>query len=371
MFQDYAPPKDSPFASGNPSAADEQAPAIGKTKATWLFAIHQALEHAGINADALFKSHDVSLSNYKNSLTPVPKAVVNQIWQDAVQLTENDAFGLSLIKYFNLPYLNSLASLAQASQNIEQALQVLEQFHCLVSDNVAIEVICEHEIKIRIMNKTASETWLPDDIEIAFALILQYGASLPAQEIKPLRLRLTRKKPDNLEHYSRIFDCPIEFEAAEASIYFSRDVLLYPIPSANGVLFSQFEQLLNERLPKQKRGSAIGHLKHRTILFLKSLPSQKIPGLQETATHFCMSSSCFKKHLQAEGSSFQQLADQVRKERALELLANSEMSLKEAAYHLGFANSSAFNRAFKRWTNENPKEYRETQLKAPAPISTV
>lgn len=360
MFQDFSSSKGNFFA-----------PEKRKTKATWLFAIHQALKNEGFDADGLFKSRNITLSSFKNSLAPVPTDVVNQIWQDAVQLTQNDAFGLSLIKFFNLPYLNALASLAQASQNIEQALKALEKFHSLVSDNVAIEVSCTHQIKIRIMNKNAPDTWFPDDIEIAFALILQYGASLPVQEIKPLGLTLTRKQPDNIEHYQRVFNCPIEFSAVEAAIYFSKDALHYPIPSANGTLFSQFEQLLNERLPKPQRAGNISSLKCRTMLYLKSLPLKSIPCLQETAANFCMSSSCFKKHLQTEDSSFQQLADHVRKERALELLAKPEMSLKEVAYHLGFANSSAFNRAFKRWTNENPKEYRETRFKVPAPISTV
>lgn len=360
MFQDFSSSKSNFFA-----------PEKRKTKATWLFAIHQALKNEGFDADGLFKSRDIALSNFKNSLAPVPTDVVNQIWQDAVQLTQNDAFGLSLIKFFNLPYLNVLASLVQASQSIEQALKALEKFHSLVADNVAIEVSCDSRIKIRIKNKHATDTWLPEDIEIAFALILQYGASLPVQEIKPLGLTLTRKQPGNLKHYERVFNCPIEFNAAEAAIYFSIDILHYPIPSANGYLFSQFEQLLNERLPKSQRAGKISSLKHRAILYLQSLPLQRIPCLQETAAQFCMSASCFKKHLQAENSSFQQLADQVRKERALEFLAKPEMSLKEVAYHLGFANSSAFNRAFKRWTNENPKEYREKALKPPAPISRV
>lgn len=379
MFEDYSSAKRESFASETHThIADtkkesntSQQPPPEKTKATWLFAIHQALKHQGVDADKLFEAHEVSLSSFKNSLAPVPKATINQIWQDAVQLTQNDAFGLSLIKYFNLPYLNSLASLAQASRDIEQALQALEKYHCLVTDNVAIKVLCENEIKICIMNKSTGETWLPEDIEIAFALILQYGASLPAEEIKPLLLTLTRKQPDNLEHYSRVFSCPIEFDATEAAIYFAKDALHYPIPSANGALFSQFEKLLDERLPAVSQRHAISSLKDRTALYLKSLSDTRLPGLQETAAHFCMSASCFKKHLQAEGSSFQQIADQIRKEYALALLAKLDKSLKEIAYELGFANSSALNRAFKRWTGENPKEYREIHFKPPAPESTA
>ncbi len=335
----------------------------GKTKATWLFAIHQALQNEGIDADALFKTHDLSLTNFKNSLTPVPRHTVNQVWQDAVQLTQNDAFGLSLIKFFNLPYLNVLASLAQASENIAQALQALEKYHCLVSDNVSIQVQCEEEIAIRIVHKSGEGTWLPADIEIAFALILQYGASLSIHEIKPLRLHLMREQPENLDHYQAVFNCPIKFNSEEAAIFFSKKALHYPIPSANGTLFSQFEQLLNDRLPKHPRHQRISSLKQRVRLYLKSLPMDVFPSLKETAAHVCMSTSCFKKHLQAEQTNFQYLADQVKQEQAFRLLKNQELSLKEIAFYLGFANSSAFNRAFKRWTGQNPKDYREESNK--------
>jgi AraC-like DNA-binding protein len=341
------------------------------TKATWLFAIHQALKNEGVDADELFESHQISLSNFKHSLTPVPKEIVNQIWQKAVQLTQNDAFGLSLIRYFNLPYLNTLASLAQASRNIEQALEVLEKFHSLVADNVAIQISCDEVLKIRIANKSASEQWLPHDVEIAFALILQYGASLPMEEIKPLRLTLTRAQPVNLSCFQQIFHCPIQFEAPEAAIFFPREALNYLIPSANAVLFTQFEKLLSDRLPKTARGDNISSLTQRTRALLKASGCQNLPNLHETAHHFCMSSSSFKKHLQVENTSYQQLADQVRREQALNLITSESRSFKEIAYLLGFANSSVFNRAFKRWTGQSPKAFRESAIKRPAPRSRV
>src|SRR5690606_9498407 len=188
---------------------------------------------------------------------------------------------------------------------------------------------------------------------------------------KPLRLTLTRRQPANLDCFKQIFNCPILFEAPEAAIFFPRAALNYLIPSANAVLFTQFEELLSARLPKNSRGSSISTMKERTLAYLKTSNQQNLPSLQETAAHFCMSCSCFKRHLQTDGTSYQLLSDQVRREQALNLVADQSLSLKEIAWQLGFANSSAFNRAFKRWTGESPKEFRESAIRAPEPESRV
>jgi AraC-like DNA-binding protein len=69
-----------------------------------------------------------------------------------------------------------------------------------------------------------------------------------------------------------------------------------------------------------------------------------------------------QRHLQAEGTSFQTLVDNTRKELALRHLQNPETPIHDIAFLLGFSEPSAFQRAFKRWTGETPRTYRKTQL---------
>ena len=62
--------------------------------------------------------------------------------------------------------------------------------------------------------------------------------------------------------------------------------------------------------------------------------------------------------LEAEGFTFEQLKDEVRCERAKELLYRSEKPVKQVAAAAGFRNEKSFIRAFRVWTGVSPAEFR-------------
>jgi AraC-like DNA-binding protein len=71
-----------------------------------------------------------------------------------------------------------------------------------------------------------------------------------------------------------------------------------------------------------------------------------------------MSESAFQKKLKLEGTSYQALLDGTRSELSQQYLGKGGMSISEAAFLLGFTDSSNFSRAFKRWLGVSPSEYR-------------
>jgi AraC-like DNA-binding protein len=60
------------------------------------------------------------------------------------------------------------------------------------------------------------------------------------------------------------------------------------------------------------------------------------------------------RRLKSEGVTFEQLLDDLRRRLALRFIREEGMSVKNAAYRLGFSDPSAFSRAFKRWTGVSP-----------------
>jgi AraC-like DNA-binding protein len=72
-----------------------------------------------------------------------------------------------------------------------------------------------------------------------------------------------------------------------------------------------------------------------------------------------LSERTLQRRLQEEGTSYQQLLDDTRRELAQQYLATPRMTLLEIAYLLGFSEPSNFFRAFRRWFGKTPGEYRE------------
>lgn len=82
------------------------------------------------------------------------------------------------------------------------------------------------------------------------------------------------------------------------------------------------------------------------------------PTLLAMAEGEGLSPSSFRRQLEREGYSFQQIKDEVRRALAFECLRANVLSVAEIAEQTGFQEPSAFHRAFKKWTGESPGSYR-------------
>lgn len=82
------------------------------------------------------------------------------------------------------------------------------------------------------------------------------------------------------------------------------------------------------------------------------------PTLADMAEQRSLSIASFRRQLQREGFSFQELKDEVRRTIAFDCLRNSDLSITAIAEKTGFREASAFHRAFKQWTGESPGQYR-------------
>ncbi|WP_249278531.1 AraC family transcriptional regulator [Bordetella genomosp. 2] len=88
--------------------------------------------------------------------------------------------------------------------------------------------------------------------------------------------------------------------------------------------------------------------------------------LEEVGRHLGMTPQTVRRHLKAEGQSFQGIKDNLRRDAAIQLLARPDLTLNDIAAQLGYSEASTFHRAFKSWTGLAPGMYREANLKPAA-----
>jgi AraC-like DNA-binding protein len=91
-------------------------------------------------------------------------------------------------------------------------------------------------------------------------------------------------------------------------------------------------------------------------------------GVKEVAAELGMSPRTLSRRLAQQGLSFTHIAKRERRERALTMLAASDLSLDEVAEKLGYSTVPCFVRAFHRWTGTTPGAYRRSQQASRAPI---
>lgn len=125
-------------------------------------------------------------------------------------------------------------------------------------------------------------------------------------------------------------------------------------PSLHRVLREHAERLLGELAPGD---SLVEQIRARVLSRLKDGPVAAV----DVAATMGVSRRTLTRRLRQQGTSFTELLDDVRRQAAAHYLTTSDHTVEDIAFLLGFSESSAFVRAFKRWHGMAPMAYRRAQ----------
>lgn len=138
---------------------------------------------------------------------------------------------------------------------------------------------------------------------------------------------------------------------ARHRIVFDRAILDAPLPQADEVTARELEQqclaLLEQR---RKRRGVAGHVRSLILAELDSGPTT-----ETVAAQLHVVPRTLRRQLEAEGTSFRELIDEVRATIADQLLAIDGLTLADIAGRLGYHDAAGFTRAYRRWTGGTPR----------------
>lgn len=156
---------------------------------------------------------------------------------------------------------------------------------------------------------------------------------------------------------ARMFHAPLMYGAAHAGFSFEARWLDLPVVATADML-QAFLREAPVPLLIHYRGAA--RMTDRARSLLRARLHAQLPGLAEVARELGMSAQTLNRRLALEGSAYQALKNDLRRDAAIDYLTRSDLSLMEIANRLGFSEASTFHRSFKSWTGVAPGEYRRT-----------
>jgi AraC-like DNA-binding protein len=187
-------------------------------------------------------------------------------------------------------------------------------------------------------------------VEEAFANFMSIGIGLVGDGFKPLRIELAYPAPVHAGAYRDVFDCEIRFGCVENVFLF--DPALYKRALATADPFSH-RQLCEFIAYHRTRSREAAEITESVGRVLRQKLQERI-NISKVAKALGMSERTLRRRLAESAVSFQGLLDDLRKNRALELLANPHMSVEQIAFAVGFTDPHNFRRAFRRWTGTTP-----------------
>lgn len=166
--------------------------------------------------------------------------------------------------------------------------------------------------------------------------------------LRSLSLRLSR--PSYAVRLSRLFGVKPQYGAERNVAAFDAALLDLPLPQANELTAraceDQCRRLLGER---RARGGLSGKVRDRLLR-----EPGRMPDMETAAAELNVASRTLRRKLLDEGTSYRALQDEVREALAVELLGTARLSIEGIAERLGYAETSSFIHAFKRWKGVPP-----------------
>lgn len=156
-----------------------------------------------------------------------------------------------------------------------------------------------------------------------------------------------------------VFRCPVTFHAECNALWFSDDHLQRRIVHSGESLREFLANAVYQLIAIDREPASISAAIRSLVVI--ELPGP-LPGFAEIARQLGLSESSLRRRLQAEGSSYQTIKDEVRCTVAMERLRCSGDTVAELGDYLGFAEPGSFVRSFKAWTGITPQAWRERQL---------
>ncbi|WP_339540880.1 AraC family transcriptional regulator [Pseudomonas sp. RA_5y_Pfl1_P24] len=182
---------------------------------------------------------------------------------------------------------------------------------------------------------------------------------LAGRRIPILAIELRCSKPDFCDDYQVMFSDNLRFDRPRTRMIFSADYLDLPIKRSVQELKRFLAHAPANILVKYRDPDSLAtRIKHD----LRQMPPETWPETEGLAASLCISASTLRRRLAEEGQTYQGLKDSVRKELAIVWLAEPQISFAEIAERLGFADTSSFYKAFRKWAGSNPGHYRSLIL---------
>lgn len=320
----------------------------------FVHAIVQAYERYGLdpaNALALSGITPAQVCDLKARITARQLENLSRL---AMQELDDEALGWFSRKLHWGSY-GMLCRASLTSPNLEIALKRWCRHHGLLTDDIQLTLTTTAtRARISISEQRDLGSMREFCLLTSLRYVLGYACWVIDARIRCLEVSLPFSAPAHSEVYSLLFDGVLRFDASVAALSFDASYLPTPLRRDEAALQRMLERALFLTVLQYRKERQLA----QRVQHIMSLHHDERLTADRLAEKLHMSTRTLHRQLQEEGISLQAIKDEVRRTRAMQLLAQTQRPIKQIALACGYDNEKSFTRAFQRWTGLPPSRFR-------------
>ena len=310
----------------------------------------------GVDVDALLRQAHLTPREIKNK--DVPLGVQNQIkFVDLVANAISDPlFGLRLAYSYDLREIGLLYYVSASADTLLSSLLRIARYSDVANEGVDLEVKKGDVLRLRLRYSGVARHSDVHQIEFWMASVVRICRKVIGANLKPIEVRIAHNRRKQVPEMEKLLRCAVKTGADVDEIVFSRGSGEYRIVTADPYLDQLCVRLCKETLARL--GKKASPLKAKVENAIAALLPHGEMHFDAVATELGLSGRTLARRLASEGHSFSKILDGLRSSLARRYLAESDMSISEIAWLLGYSEVANFTHAFHRWTGTNPRTER-------------
>jgi AraC-like DNA-binding protein len=335
-----------------------------------------ALRKCGIASDSLLRRAGLSERAVAGDCGARPISALAQakVLDFAAEAMDDSAFGLHLALQTDPRDAGIFFYVTSGANNLGEALSLFARYFRIVNEAVRLQLTeapVGMAVEVEFVGLPRHE--VRQNAEFGIAVILKALREVTGRNVRPDRVAFAHPRNSNLREFERFYGCPVEFGRAANEgvssdlLKFSNDTLAIPLITADAKLLEALQPFCD--MAAKERSTSAGTLRAAVEIEVEKLLPHGKANARAVAKALALGVRSLSRRLTDEGTSYGEVADQLRRSLALQYLKEPGMSLSQIAWLLGYEGSTSFNHAFKRWTGLSPSAARH-QKQLPPPAST-
>jgi AraC-like DNA-binding protein len=319
--------------------------------------IARGIDSYGCDSRELFRQAGLDYDRLSEPMARYSYAAIQQLWRIAVEATGDPCFGLRVSSFWHPTSFHALGYSWLASRTLEEAFERVVRYSGIVNTANKGALRIEKTADRFCLVIDPSSVFPPPEpaaMESGISLILRMCRAIYGSRFCPLEVTMSHPDPGFAEQYTELFRSPVRFSQSRYAMCIDPAVVSEVLPTANPELVRINDQIVADYLARLDQGDIVMRVRSKLI---ERLPSGHVDEA-DLAASINLSQRSLQRKLKSQGVSFTELLDGSRRELGLQYVRDSQYSLNEIAYLLGFAEPGNFSRAFKRWYGKPPSQYR-------------